>query len=83
MVDVWYNYILIGEMSMNIKENPVIDPEGLNPRHTCTYRSYSSYGLVCIGEFESKETAAQAILGEHRKSFNKRYSIGEPCLTKL
>jgi len=83
MVDVWYDRIMIGEMSMEIKENPEIDTEGFGSSRTCIYRSYSSYGLTCIGEFESKEAAAQSILEEHRKSFNKRYSVGEPCLTKL
>jgi hypothetical protein len=74
MVDVWYDNILIGELSMKMEKG--------SDKHTCTYRSYTNHGLACIGEFESPQDACEAILKEHRVSFNKRTSVRDPCLLK-
>lgn len=74
MVDVWYKSILIGELSMKIKEG--------SGKHICTYRSYTNHGLACIGEFDNTNDACEAILNEHKVSYNKRHSVRDPCLIK-
>ena len=72
MVDVWYQSILIGELGCKIED-----------RHTCTYMAYCNERLSCIGSFDSFEEAAQAILDEHRKLFNQRITVEDPCQEKL
>lgn len=74
MVDVWYQSILIGELSMKLKKD--------SDKHICIYRSYTNHGLACIGEFDSTNDACEAILNEHKASYNKRFSVRDPCLAK-
>jgi len=72
MVDVWYKSILIGELACKIED-----------KHICTYMAYCNERLSCIGSFEDLESAAKAILDEHRKIFNQRLTVEDPCQEKL
>jgi hypothetical protein len=82
--DVWYDGILIGELDILIREKSDIDWQKyradkmlkLSPdeRWVTTWKVSAWAKMVTLGSFNSKEEAAQAILDEHRKIFERQTS---------
>ena len=79
--NVWYDGILIGELSLKIQENPNIDwPKyradktlKLDPkvRWLYTWKAHAASNMTTIGSFENKEDAASAILKAHRVKYHR------------
>ena len=79
--DVWYNSILIGELSFSVKEKLDVDWDKyradktlrMNPDHRwlTSWKAHTSANITTIGIFDDKYAAAQAILDEHHNKFKK------------
>tara|TARA_R110000744_G_C19354244_1_gene560695 strand:- start:1747 stop:2076 length:330 start_codon:yes stop_codon:yes gene_type:complete len=79
--NVWYDSILIGELSFYIKEDPEMDwPKyradkalRVEPgeRWITTWKAHTSTNITSLGSFKNKEEAAQTILDKHRCTFDK------------
>tara|TARA_R110000796_G_scaffold48626_1_gene116494 strand:+ start:244 stop:549 length:306 start_codon:yes stop_codon:yes gene_type:complete len=79
--NVWYDSILIGELSFYIKEDPEMDwPKyradktlRVEPgeRWITTWKAHTSTNITSLGKFSSKEEAARAILDKHRSVFER------------
>jgi len=79
--NVWYNSILIGELDIIIKERPNIDwPKyradktlrlSSTERWITTWKAHTTGNITTVGVFNNKEEAAQAILDEHRKYYER------------
>ena len=79
-VNVWHDQVMIGELSSSMREDPNIDWSkyradktlrlSLGERWVVSWKAYTGNNMVNIGSFDTKETAAQAILDEHRRIFN-------------
>jgi len=82
--NVWHGGVLIGELSSIIREKPDIDwpkyradktlklPYG--ERWLITWKASTAANMSSLGTFENKEEAAEAILNEHHKKFDREIS---------
>jgi len=80
--NVWYDRILIGELDILIKERPNIDWQkyradktlklSAGERWVTTWKASTSAKITTLGSFKNKEEAAQAILDEHHKVFERQ-----------
>lgn len=79
--NVWYDGILIGELSFVIREDPNIDwPKyrsdktlklPFSERWITTWKAHTGSKMTTLGEFTSMDEAAQAILDKHRMLFKR------------
>ena len=78
---VWWNKVLLGNIELIVRENPDIDWQALRQdkalrlttgdRWNVTFAAMSSIGKHSVGIFESRTTAAEAILNHHNEYFLK------------
>ena len=79
--NVWYDGILIGEIDFILREKPDIDWQKyrsdktlklpFDERWVTTWKAHTNANMSTIGVFNSREEAAEQILGEHRKKFER------------
>jgi hypothetical protein len=79
--NVWFTGILIGELSFIMKEKPDIDwPKyradktlklSFGERWLTSWKASTASNMTNLGIFENREEAAEAILSEHYKSFER------------
>lgn len=79
--NVWYDNILIGELSFYMKDNfntPPQKPRSDAPTTVSTserfitgWKAHTAANITTLGVFMNKESAAQAILTAHRATFKR------------
>tara|TARA_R110002110_G_scaffold26039_5_gene96206 strand:+ start:7371 stop:7673 length:303 start_codon:yes stop_codon:yes gene_type:complete len=79
--NVWYDGILIGELSFMIREAPDIDwPKyradktlklSHSERWSVSWKAHTGGNMANVGTFENKELAAIAILDKHRNNYKR------------
>ena len=82
--NVWYDGILIGELTFIMRESDNIDwPKyradktlkmTFGERWLTTWKAHTTSNMINVGTFITKEAAAVAILDEHRKKFEREYN---------
>tara|TARA_R110000824_G_scaffold148920_6_gene318914 strand:- start:3105 stop:3401 length:297 start_codon:yes stop_codon:yes gene_type:complete len=77
---VWWNRVQLGELSLNITENPNIDWQALRADKTLRLSSKERWNYTftarltngtMVGIFDEKMEAAEAVLTKHRELFLK------------
>ena len=84
--NVWYDRIFIGTIEISIRENPDIDWDMLRADKTLrleheerwlyTWRASLPMNICNLGSFDTREHAAEAILGEHKRIYDKESTKG-------
>lgn len=79
--NIWYDNILIGELSFYMKENLDTPPQKYrsdearciqtNERWITSWKAHIPANMTTVGSYNNKEEAAQAVLNKHRSTFER------------